>query len=160
MNIRPATRNDTTAICDIYNYYIDNTIVTFEEEHVVPDEMFRRIESKAIWIVGEVDREIVGYAYAGMWRERKAYERTLESTVYLKKGAQGNGYGTELYSELIDQLRKTDSHVVIGGISLPNEASVRLHEKMGFVKVAHYNEVGYKFDKWIDVAFWQLILDR
>ena len=101
---------------------------------------------------------MVGYAYAGVWRTRAAYRQTVESTVYLEQGLISKGYGTLLYRALIEELRKKEFHVVLGGITLPNPASVALHEKMGFKKVAHFTEVGYKFNHWLDVGFWQLTI--
>jgi phosphinothricin acetyltransferase len=78
--------------------------------------------------------------------------------VYVKRGSEGRNVGTLLYESLLDEIRKGDFHAVIGGISLPNDASVRLHEKFGFEKVAHFREVGRKFGRWIDVGYWQLLI--
>ena len=100
----------------------------------------------------------MGYAYAGNWRQKPAYKNTVEITVYLKKGEVGKQIGTKLYANLLNQLRKQNIHAIIGGMTLPNKASVRLHEKFGFEQVAHFKEVGLKFNKWLDVGFWQLIL--
>ncbi|MCU4165918.1 arsinothricin resistance N-acetyltransferase ArsN1 family B [Carboxylicivirga caseinilyticus] len=159
--IRPVLKTDAKAICDIYNYYVENTIVTFEEENVSVGEMQERIEKvlqQHSWFVYEKEGEIVGYCYATGWRARTAYRYSTETTVYLKKGYEGNGVGTQLYKYLIQDLIRKDVHSFIGGISLPNEASVALHEKMGFKKIAHFSEVGQKFNKWIDVGYWQLVL--
>nr|WP_321410951.1 arsinothricin resistance N-acetyltransferase ArsN1 family B [uncultured Carboxylicivirga sp.] len=159
--IRPVLTTDAKAICDIYNYYVENTIVTFEEENVSVAEMQERIEKvlqQHSWFVYEKEGEIVGYCYATGWRARTAYRYSTETTVYLKKGYEGNGVGTQLYKHLIQDLIRKDVHAFIGGISLPNEASVALHEKMGFKKIAHFSEVGQKFNKWIDVGYWQLVL--
>ena len=159
--IRDITINDAAKICDIYNYYIVNTIVTFEESKVSETEMMLRIEEttkKLPWIVFEKGEEILGYACASQWKSRCAYKYSLESTVYLKRGAEGDGIGSQLYGQLIDRIRNKNYHAVIGGISLPNTASIALHEKFGFEKIAHFKEVGYKFDKWIDVGYWELIL--
>ena len=106
----------------------------------------------------EENDQILGYAYAGKWHERCAYRYTAESTVYLDSKSGGKGYGTLLYQSLLADLKDLQYHVVIGGVALPNPASVALHEKFGFKKVAHYEEVGFKFDQWIDVAYWQLSL--
>jgi len=105
-----------------------------------------------------VDGTLVGYAYASKWHQRSAYRYCVESSVYLKHTERGCGYGTALYQELLRRITGNNCHVVIGGVALPNPASVRLHEKLGFTQAAHYREVGRKFGKWIDVAYWQKIL--
>jgi len=159
--IRPVDLNDAAALCDIYNYYVDNTIVTFEEEKVSEEEMVKRIQKvtqQLSWFVYEKEGDIVGYSYATEWKARSAYRYSTETTVYLKNGYEGNGVGTALYRHLIEDLIKKDIHSFVGGISLPNDASVALHEKMGFQKIAHFREVGQKFNKWIDVGYWQLVL--
>ena len=159
--IRKINVNDAQQLADIYNYYIENTIVTFEEEIVTIDEMKQRIldVSKALpWLVYEEDGKVIGYAYASKWKSRCAYKYSLETTVYLKHGESGKGIGTLLYKELIAELKKMNYHALIGGISLPNDASVALHEKLGFEKIAQFKEVGNKFNKWIDVGYWELIL--
>jgi len=155
--IRIVNPYDAPAIAEIYKYYILNTIITFETEVVTPEEIARRIEKYlkiGPYLVYEENSEVVGYAYLSNFRERKAYENTVESTIYLRNGQGGRGVGFQLYSELLAQAA-LKYHTVIAGISLPNEASVRLHEKCGFKKVGHFAEVGRKFDEWIDVGFWQ-----
>ena len=163
MMVRLARLEDANQIADIYNYYILNTTVTFEKTPVSAVEMRDRIEKilvKYPWLVVDVDNMIHGYAYATDWKPRWAYRHSVESTVYLRNGQSGNGYGSLLYRQLIDDLQKQNVHTMIGGIAQPNEGSIALHEKLGFVKVAHFKEVGYKFEKWVDVAYWQLILDH
>lgn len=158
--IRNATPKDASAICAIYNHYVLNTIVTFEETPVSLEEMRQRMQStleKWPWIVYEQDGQIMGYAYATAWKLRSAYKQTLESTVYLASNVGGKGIGTTLYQELLDRLRVLNMHAVIGGISLPNAASVALHEKLGFKKVGQLKEVGNKFNQWIDVGYWELL---
>ena len=161
--IRSVTLEDAREIAEIYNFYILNSCVTFEELAVSTDEMRGRIEathSKFPWLVFEKDSEILGYAYATMWKPRSAYKHTVEISVYLKTEAKNAGIGTLLYKELISQLTDLGFHAVIGGISLPNEASVALHEKFGFEKIAQFKEVGYKFKKWIDVGYWELLINK
>jgi phosphinothricin acetyltransferase len=155
--IRFVTPSDAIAIAEIYNYYILNSVITFELDPVTPQEITSRMEKyKEIgpYLVYEERGEILGYAYVSKFRERKAYENSAESTIYLKNGYGGKGLGYQLYMELLSQVA-LQRHTIIGGIALPNEASVRLHEKCGFRKVAHFSEVGRKFGKWIDVGFWQ-----
>jgi L-amino acid N-acyltransferase YncA len=159
--IRSATHADAEAICAIYNHYIAQTTATFETEPVTTAEMQQRISNtttKYPWLVFEQDRRIIGFAYATAWRVRAAYRNSVESTVYLHHSHQGKGIGTIIYKELLSLLGKKDVHAVIGGIALPNAGSVALHEKLGFVPVAHFKEVGFKFEKWVDVGYWQKLL--
>lgn len=159
--IRDATIADAPAICGIYNYYIENTPVTFEEAALSPEEMAARISdiTQAYpWIVYLENGTIVGYAYAGKWKARSAYRHTAELTVYLDHMATGRGIGSRLMTELLARLRGIGVHAVVGGVALPNPASTALHEKFGFKKVAHFPEVGFKFGKWIDVGYWELML--
>ncbi|NEW80079.1 MAG: N-acetyltransferase [Gelidibacter sp.] len=161
--IRPVNIEDAQEIAEIYNDYVLNSCVTFEELKVSAEEMRGRIQatnSKFPWLVFEKDNEILGYAYASVWKPRSAYKHTVESTVYLKKEATKNGIGSLLYKELIGQLTDLGFHAVIGGISLPNDASIALHEKFGFEKIAQFKEVGFKFKKWIDVGYWELIINK
>jgi phosphinothricin acetyltransferase len=157
--IRPASPADADAIARIYNHYISTTIVTFEESPLAAGEIADRIGKVASaclpWIVLEQAGQVAGYAYASKWQGRSAYRFSVESTVYLAPAATGQGLGTELYERLISILGEGQAHVVIGGIALPNAASVALHEKLGFEKVAHFKEVGFKFGQWIDVGYWQ-----
>ena len=160
--IRPARASDTEAIARIYNHYIEHTVVTFEEKTVTAEEIGGRlatVESASYpWLVCERDGTVVGYAYANRWHARSAYRYTVESTVYLDHTATGQGLGTRLYEALLAILRGKQLHAAVGGISLPNAASVALHEKLGFSKVAHFKEVGFKFNRWVDVGYWQVVL--
>ena len=160
--VRPATASDAQAIARIYNYYVDNTVITFEEEPVSEPDMAARIaEARGLslpWLVAQIDDDIVGYAYARKWRPRSAYRHSAEVTIYLEHGREGRRIGTTLYSALLPLLRECGMHVAIGGVALPNDASVALHEKLGFERVATFRQVGYKHDRWVDVAYWQLML--
>ena len=161
--IRPAHAEDAGAICTIYNRYVTGTTISFEEEPVLPAEMAQRIadvQSAGLpWLVMLENHELIGYAYATKWRVRPAYRTSVETSIYLDLNHHGSGAGTLLYGALLDELRRCGLHLAIAGIAQPNEASVRLHEKLGFIKVAHFSEVGRKFDQWIDVGYWQLKLD-
>jgi L-amino acid N-acyltransferase YncA len=110
------------------------------------------------WLVWEEDGRLLGFCYASKWKGRCAYRYSAGSTVYLHPASVGKGIGSQLYEALLTELRGRQIHTVIGGIALPNEASVALHERFGFEKVAHFKEVGRKFDEWIDIGYWQLIL--
>lgn len=161
LSIRDVTADDAAQICDIYNHYVHNTAITFEQQPVSVPEMQARIESYASaypWLVAERDGLLLGYAYATRWRTRAAYDLTVESTVYVAEAARGSGIGRPLYLALLDALREQSIHAVVGCIALPNPGSVALHEKCGFEKVAHFAEVGRKFDRWVDVGFWQVLL--
>ena len=159
--IRNATVEDAGAICAIYNPYVLGSTITFEEEEVPVEAMRARIAEVTEtypWLVYEDRGEVGGYAYAARWRHRAAYRHSVETTVYLAPLFQRQGIGRRLYVELIEKLRALGIHRVMGGIALPNAGSVALHERLGFKKVAHFGEVGRKFDRWIDVAYWQLDL--
>jgi L-amino acid N-acyltransferase YncA len=159
--IRPAQESDASQICAIYNRYVLSSSATFETEPVTEAEMKTRIVSTTEnypWCVFEEKNSIAGYAYATAWRARAAYFNSVESTVYLHSDRVGKGIGSLLYLRLFEELKKRNTHVVIGGIALPNDTSVSLHEKLGFRKVAHFKEVGFKFGKWVDVGYWQKLL--
>ncbi|HEX3835694.1 MAG TPA: arsinothricin resistance N-acetyltransferase ArsN1 family B [Steroidobacteraceae bacterium] len=159
--IRQCTPADAAQICDIYNYYVRETVITFEESTVLEADMARRITdvtSHLPWLVWATEGAIVGYTYATPWKARAAYRHSVESSIYLAPQATGRGLGSRLYAALIADLRQKGLHCVIGGAALPNPASVSLHEKLGFRKVAEFQQVGFKFGRWIDVAYWELIL--
>ncbi len=162
MNIRQCELSDSKAICDIYNHYIEHTTITFEETPVSEQIISERINSYTQnyhWIVLEnTESKIVGYAYAGKWAERSAYKNTVEITVYLHHKESGKGYGSVLYKELLSILTKSGYHAVIAAIALPNDASVKLQESFGFSKVSHFKQIGRKFDRWVDVGHWQVLL--
>lgn len=159
--IRTTHISDATAICNIYNYYVENTTITFEEIAVSVEDTCTRIAfslDKYAHIVYLDNNEIVGYAYATTWRTREAYRFSTETTVYLKQGYEGKGIGMLLYIELIKQLKSKGFHLLIGCITIPNEQSIRLHEKLGFQKAGHFNQAGWKFNQWLDVGFWELTI--
>ena len=162
VKVRAAQSSDSDALAKIYNHYVARTVVTFEENPISDTEMEQRIDavrsSSLPWLVAEKDGRAVGYAYASPWKTRSAYRFSAEVTVYVAQGFARCGIGTMLYSELFSILQRLDTHAVIGGIALPNDASVALHEKFGFEKVAHFQQVGFKFSQWIDVGYWERIL--
>lgn len=160
--VRQAESRDAEELSKIYNYYVQNSVATFEETEVEPELMWRRIldvKTQALpWLVATQDNAVLGYAYASNWKARSAYRFCAEVTVYLAKEAQSMGVGTCLYSQLFKKLKDSHIEVVIACLSLPNEASVALHEKFGMEKVGHFNDVGFKFDHWVDIGYWQLNL--
>jgi len=162
VRVRTATPADAVPVARIYNHYVTDTIVTFEEEPVSAAEMATRIDQVLAdslpWLVADMNGDVVGYAYATRWRPRFGYRFSVEVTVYLAADRGGRGIGSKLYEALIAALRERGLRSAMGGIALPNDASVALHEKFGFKKVAHFDQVGIKFDRWIDVGYWQLML--
>ena len=160
--IREVCVRDAQEIVDIYNYYIENTNITFEESILSAEDMKQRIEEKLEhnnpWIVYEENGKVIGYAYLGTWRDRSAYRFSKESSVYVKEDMKGNGIGTLLYKELIKLAKERGIHAIIASITCPNELSFKLHEKLGFEKMAEYKVVGYKNDTLLDVAFYELLI--
>lgn len=159
--IRNAGLDDAAAISHIYNHYIANTVVTFEEEVITADQMASRItelQARYPWLVYDLDGTVVGYAYASPWKTRAAYKNTVEVSVYLADAHTGKGLGKLLYIALLSKLKSMNIHTAIGGVAMPNDASVRLHESLGFREVGYFREVGFKLGKWVDVAYWDLLL--
>ena len=156
------TPADAGAVAAIYNHYVLHTVVTFEEEPVTADEMSRRIDevraASLPWFVAERAGAIAGYAYASRWRARSGYRFSSEVTVYLAPEQGRRGIGSVPTPSSFPCFRGSGLHAAIGGIALTNDSSVALHEKFGFKKVAHFEQTGFKFNRWIDVGYWQLIL--
>lgn len=161
--VRDARPADAGAIAAIYNYYVVETVATFEEIPVSAETVRSRIADvrsySLPWLVACNGDALVGFAYAARWRERSAYRHSVETTVYVKASATGRGIGEALYRELFAGLSRSDVHAAVAGITLPNPASVRLHEKFGFDKVAEFPEIGRKFDRWLAVGYWQKLLN-
>ncbi len=162
IRLRTAVSDDSDQIASIYNHYILNTTITFEEAPVDTSVMQGRIDRihryKLPWIVACEDTRVLGYAYATPWKERSAYRFAAETSVYLHPDETGRGIGTRLLDETLNRLQKCRIHFVAGVIALPNPASIALHEKFGYSKSAHLSEVGYKFNRRMDVGYWQLLL--
>lgn len=156
--IRPVVKEDAPMICDIYNYYVENTVITFEENPVDADEMGRRIQNITEthpWIVFEEEGLILAYAYASPWRVKSAYRFSAELTVYADVNHRGKKIGSTLYTALIKKMEEMGKHCLYGVIAVPNEASDKLHKRLGFTKCGHFHQVGYKFGKWVDVSYWE-----
>ena len=159
--LREVLPADLGDICEIYNHYVENTCVTFEEDAVPRERMQTRVEQITAdypWVVYEDAGRVLGYAYAAKWKPRAAFRYTVEVSVYLHVDAIGRGLGMRLYQALLDRLRAQGIHLVIAGISLPNDASIRLHQKLGFQEAGRWIQAGYKFDRWVDLSYWQLVL--
>lgn len=159
--LRTVAERDAVDICAIYNPLIATSIITFEQEEVSAEEMAGRIRticSEYPYFVAERGGTVIGYAYASRWRTRAAYQYTVETTVYVHPDRKHAGVGRALYTQLLDELRRRNFHAAIGGISLPNDASVGFHEAFGFQPIGIHPQVGRKFNQWVDVGFWQLLL--
>ena len=160
MNIRKVELTDAAQIAEIYNYYILQTHHTFETEALSAEEMRERISETSEnypYLVAEYEGEIQGYVYATQFKLRQAYKHSVEASIYVKNQSKQKGIGSELYKVFLEELQETDVHAIMAGISLPNEASVKFHEKLGYEKVAHFKEVGYKLGRWVDVGFWEML---
>ncbi len=160
--IRHAKTDDLAALTHIYNHYVEHTHITF---HVKPYTVEERREWLAQFsasgrypLLVLEDKSLLGYAHATRINPRKAYETSVETTIYLAKGAEGRGYGKLLYRSLLAHLEDQDLHRAYGLIALPNAASIALHEKLGFAKVAHLHETGRKFGRFYDVIWMERAL--
>ncbi|MDR2796035.1 MAG: GNAT family N-acetyltransferase [Spirochaetaceae bacterium] len=159
--IRRVRLADAPAVCDIYNYYVRNTCITPEEEDITCLEMENRIAGitkNFPWLVSEEDNGVTGFAYLHHYVARSAYRFAVEDSIYIKHGLTGNDSGSRLMAALLDEARKMGKHSVVALMERGNEASEALHRKFGFKDIGHLKEAGFKFDKWVDVSYWQLIL--
>jgi len=163
VNVRIATPFDANKLLEIYAPYILTTAFTFETEVPTVQEFEARLRSylhKYPWIVCEINGAIAGYVYASVHRQREAYQWTCECSVYLHENFKGKGIGKELYDVLFRILKMQGLVNVYAGITLPNYASVRLHEKCSFVQFAIYDNIGYKLNSWHKVGWWKLQLNE
>jgi L-amino acid N-acyltransferase YncA len=159
--IRNAVANDLTAINEIYNYYVKNSTCTYQTELETMKERhawFDEHDKAHPVIVAENNDTIVGWASISKFRKREAYKPTVENSVYIHHDHLYKGIGTALLQEIIRLARDAGHHSIIAGISAEQTKSIAMHEKYGFKKVAHLKEVGYKFNTWLDVVYYQLFL--
>ena len=156
--IREARASDAKSIALIYNQYILNSTITFEEKKIGFKTIVDRISAnkKHKWWVFEKDNILMGYAYSTKWKTRSAYRYTVESSVYVAQKHKQKGIGKALYLKLIKSLKRNGFKRILAGISLPNDESIIFHEKLGFEKVGQLEAVGFKFNRWIDVGYWEL----
>jgi len=160
---RIATLDDAAAIADVYAPYVRDTVISFETEAPDVSEIatrIGRIGTQYPWLAASTDGRVVGYAYACENRSRAAYRWSVDAGIYLDAAAQGKGIGRALYARLFSLLRAQGYVNVFAGITLPNDASVGLHEAMGFALTGVYRNIGYKFGAWHDVGWWQLVITR
>jgi L-amino acid N-acyltransferase YncA len=159
--IRLASEHDAAAVAAIYAPFCEANVVSFEFAAPSRDEMADRIRTTTArwpWLVLERDGVVAGYAYAGRHRDRAAYQWAVDTTVYVGDGHRGCGVGRALYTALFGLLRSLGYFKACAGITLPNPASVGLHEALGFTRVGVYRGIGYKFGGWHDVAWYELAL--
>ncbi len=157
--VREFTERDVAPANALTNHYIKTTAVHFATEPA-SDQEFRAQWQKGRadypWLVVEVDQRFAGFAKAYRWRERAAYARTAETGIYLEPTHHGRGIGRVLYKALLRRLQDAGFRTAIGGIALPNPASIKMHEAVGFRHVGNFRGVGCKFGQWHDVSFWQI----
>ena len=160
--IRLARETDAAAIRDIYAPIVRDTHISFEQKPPAPDEIARRIRSGLAqypWLVCELAGNLAGYAYASAFRSRPAYQWTTETTVYVHGDWQRRGIARALYSSLVAILRAQGYVTAVGVIALPNHASIRAHEAVGFEKIGVFQRVGFKAGEWRDTGWWQLAIN-
>ena len=162
VTIRNARENDVQPMLDIYNEIIANTTAVFQYDlHTLQmrKEWFKQKQQENLPVfVAEENNVIVGFSTFGQFRNWQAYKYSVENSVYVQADCRGKGIGKLLLQPLIDAAKQMQLHTVIAGIVADNEASIALHKQFGFIEVAHFKEVGYKFDKWLDLKFLQLML--
>jgi len=160
--IRSAVPSHDAAACvAVYTPFVESGATSFEEEPPEPADFAERIagiQATYPWLVAEDGGRVVGYAYACPHRARPAYRWAVETSVYVALDAHRSGHGRALYAELVERLRRQRFQIACAGITLPNPASVALHEAVGFVPVGVYRRIGWKYGSWRDVGWWQLDL--
>lgn len=163
--IRPARPEDLDTLVEIYNHYVLHTAVTFDTEPFTADTRRPWFEEHAtqgrhrLLVAVDAHDEVCGYASSGRFRAKRAYDPSVECSVYLREGRAGRGLGTALYTALFAALRREDVHRAYGGVALPNPASIALHRKLGFTPIGVYREVGRKFGRWWDVAWYEKAIE-
>ncbi len=159
LHIRPADAADCRAICRIYAHHVRHGIATFDESPPIVSDLQKRLDlaqqAGLPWLVGQIDEALIGYACANPWKAKSAYRFSVETSIYLAPQAQSRGHGRSLYAALLQALDQSTVHQAVACISLPNPRSEALHRRLGFMPCGHFRQVGYKFQRWIDVAYWQ-----
>lgn len=165
ITIRAAAENDLPAILEIYNHYVINTSITFDIEPYTVEQRrpwFEQFAPRGRYrlFVAEADGAVVAYAGSHQFRVKAAYDTTVETTIYCAPGSERRGIGAALYTTLFDALAGEDIHMMIGGITMPNDASVALHERFGFVHAGLMHDVGHKFGRYWDVLWMERVAGR
>jgi len=159
--IRVVRLDDAEAILRIYAPAVRETAASFELEPPTADEIRERIKAilpRFPWLVFEKDSTVLGYAYAGEYRKRRAYQWSIETSIYVDASARRLGVARTLYTRLFDILAKQGFHNAYAVITLPNPSSVKLHEALGFTYLGTFKKVGYKLGQWHDVGWWELVI--
>ena len=157
LSVRSATSADACQLLEIYRPIVLDSAVSFETIPPTQEEFARRIEATNkthAWLVAEAPSRVAGYAYATPHRSRDAYRYSVETSVYVHSDCRGQGVGTLLYRRLLKVLAELDYYHAYAGITLPNPASVTLHESLGFEAVGVFRSIGFKFNEWHDVSWW------
>ena len=161
MAIRAVRADDFTSITAITNHYITTSSIHFAYEPVAEADlraMWERSRDRHPWLVTEDGGEVLGYAKSGVWRDRAAYHWTCEVGLYIADAARGRGLGRTLYAALLDDCQRRGFRSAVAGITLPNDASIALHERCGFTRVGTFADAGWKNGAWHDVAWFQRAL--
>ena len=162
INIRTATEQDLPAMLEIYNDIIINTTAVWQyDTHTLEmrKEWFKTKQEQGFPVfVAEENGTIVGFSTYGSFRAWQGYKHTVENSVYVASNQRGKGIGKLLMQPLIQAAQQQGIHAIVAGIDAENEVSIKLHQQFGFVEVAHFKEVGWKFDKWMDLKFLELIV--
>jgi L-amino acid N-acyltransferase YncA len=159
--IRPFSAPDIAPANALTNHYIQHTAIHFATQPATDAEFgdtWIQARDRFPWFTATIDSRFAGYAKAGTWRSRAAYDQTAEVGLYVHPDFQRRGIGRALYAALFDGARRRGFHTLVAGIALPNDTSVKLHEACGFTHAGTFREVGRKFDQWHDAGFWQLML--
>jgi phosphinothricin acetyltransferase len=159
-NVRRAVVDDLPALTAIYNHYVEHTVVTFDVEPFTVEQRREWFDHYATTgphrlLVGELDGAVAGYATSSQFRVKPGYATSVETTVYCDPSATGRGLGSALYGELFSALAGEGLHRAYAGVALPNDASVRLHERCGFAELGTFHEVGRKLGRWVDVRWFE-----
>ncbi len=160
--IRKYHPKDLQSIVDILNYYVKNDACIFQVEPYTFDEIEKKLEIiQATYpiFIEEKDNKVIGFAYGARWRDKPAYAKSVETTIYVHPDYLHAGIGEPLYRKLIETLTQMNFHLLVAGMTMPNLGSQRLHEKLGFEKVGEFKEAGMKFGKWHNVGFWQMVIN-
>lgn len=161
--IRPAKPKDINKILEIVNYEILNSTVLYDYKERTYEQQFKWFEQKRLnempVIVAEKDNEVIGFGTYGIFRPWAAYQFSVEHSIYIDKDSRGNGIGKQLMSKLIELAKEGGYHTMIAGVDGSNKGSFEFHEKFGFKEIGTFKQVGYKFDKWLDLRFLQLFLE-
>lgn len=159
--IRNYHSKDLKAVTAILNYYVKNDTCIFQVEPYTLSEIEKKFEHTLLnypILVAEENDKVIGFTYGSRWRDRPAYAKSVETTIYIHPDYKQSGIGRPLYQKLLTTLTEMDFHLVVAGMALPNPGSQRLHEKLGFEKVGKFKEAGWKFGQWHSVGFWQKLL--